>query len=221
VQNYYLTVHRAAAREDAYLTDLNAIIEDQNILQPAFDPNIFTYDLADVPYATASVTLAATPDEGATLNPAQLGVKNLAVGQNSFPITVTAENGSTRAYTIIVNRGTPTSTDKITSDTFGHTMDDTYVYDIAQYTTAATLKTEFDNPLADLELWDAADTSQLSDTTPAATGQILKLIIAGIEKDRKIIIVKGDLNGDGAINGIDFTRILNHTADIIYIHPQP
>lgn len=35
-------------------------------------------------------------------------------------------------------------------------------------------------------------------------------MIDGVEKDRKLIVIKGDTNGDGEIDLFDAVRVLNH-----------
>ena len=39
---------------------------------------------------------------------------------------------------------------------------------------------------------------------------IVKLVIDGVEKDRKYVVIKGDTSGDGEIDLFDAVKILNH-----------
>ncbi|MDR0968951.1 MAG: cadherin-like beta sandwich domain-containing protein, partial [Lentimicrobiaceae bacterium] len=91
-----------ASTDDATLSSLTA---DPATLSQAFASNTYTYN-ATVPYATSSVTLAATAtDANATITAADLGSKTLAVGDNQFAVTVTAEDGSTtQVYTVNIRR---------------------------------------------------------------------------------------------------------------------
>ncbi len=69
-----------------------------------FDPTIATYILDDVPYDTTTLDFGATPTPGASLS-GDIGVQNLDVGDNTFEINVTAEDGvTTGKYTIKVRR---------------------------------------------------------------------------------------------------------------------
>jgi len=69
-----------------------------------FDPSIATYDLGSVPYDTTTIDLGATPTAGASLS-GDTGVQNLNVGDNTFEINVTAQDGvTTGKYTIKVRR---------------------------------------------------------------------------------------------------------------------
>lgn len=69
-----------------------------------FNPNIATYDLGGVPYDTSTIDLGAKPTPGATLS-GDTGIQNLEVGDNTFEINVTAQDGvTTGKYTIKVRR---------------------------------------------------------------------------------------------------------------------
>ena len=214
-RQYYLTITRqpsAPLSTNNYLATLSVT---PGAISPAFDKDTTVYTV-DLPETTTSINVSATPED-TKASVAGVGSTALVVGANVIIVTVTAEDSSTRQYILTVNRGTPISTDEITSDVFGHIMDSTYVFDVVPNITADVLKTQFDNPNSDLQLWNAADTTELGSSTPTATGQILKLIVGGVEVDRRIIIIKGDINGDGFIDTIDFTLLLNHTSDVIYI----
>jgi len=75
-------------------------------LSPAFMAGGATTSFATtVPNSIDKVVLAATPKDGkASILPGDLGEKSLSVGDNSYHLTVTAEDGSTEVYTISVKR---------------------------------------------------------------------------------------------------------------------
>ena len=79
------------------------------------------------------------------------------------------------------------------------------------------LKNQLDNDNSKLEVWTADGLTKLSDSERVATGMIVKLIVKGKLADSKIIIIKGDVNGDGDINIIDASAIVNHFLDRIYL----
>lgn len=75
-------------------------------LTPAFDAATTAYT-AVVPYTVASVTITATPAaEGATVTGLpEGGVAELTEGENSYTVTVTAQDGVTvAAYTLVITR---------------------------------------------------------------------------------------------------------------------
>lgn len=67
-----------------------------------FNPNTTSYG-ADVANSVTSVTINATPAEtGATVT--GTGTKTLSVGNNSFPLVVTAPSGAQKTYTVSIRR---------------------------------------------------------------------------------------------------------------------
>ena len=71
-------------------------------LNPAFKQDTTSYTV-NVPYEAASVVISATKAH----NKASItgtGTKNLNVGENTFKIKVTAENGNVKTYTVKINR---------------------------------------------------------------------------------------------------------------------
>ena len=61
-----------------------------------------------------------------------------------------------------------------------------------------------------LEIWTADESKKVAADEKLATGMIIKLVINGVEKDRKIIVIKGDTSGDGEIDLLDAVKILNN-----------
>jgi hypothetical protein len=110
-KTYSVTVNRAAIVLSGN-NNLSALIVSAGALVPTFDAAILNYDVA-VPNTTADTIVTATvEDSTATLTviglPATSGVPSpsipLAVGPNSIPIVVTAENGTTKMYTVTITR---------------------------------------------------------------------------------------------------------------------
>ena len=110
-KTYTVTVTRAAASTDATLSGL-AI--SSGTLNPTFDKDTIGYT-ASVPYNVSSVTVTPTAsDSGATItmgtgsdtvaSGAASDAQTLVVGDNAIVITVTAEAGNTKIYTVTVRR---------------------------------------------------------------------------------------------------------------------
>ena len=123
-----------------------------------------------------------------------------------YIITVTAENGSKKEY--ILNVKVDTELDKITSSS--HTINDEYIKTVRLYETGRELKDELDNDNAYLEIWTSDESRKVEDDEKLSTGMIVKLVINGVEKDRKIIVIRGDTSGDGEIDLLDAVKILNN-----------
>ena len=105
---YHVTVHRQEKEEeekpelnsDAYLLSLTPA---SGTLTPAFDPEIYQYNLT-VPFEVTTMTFTAEAPEGATY---RVNRKNLGAGGSDtlFRITVTAEDGETKKeYHVTVHR---------------------------------------------------------------------------------------------------------------------
>ncbi len=96
--------------------NLTNIKPSSGTLTPAFKPDVTNYTIS-VPYTTTSLSLSATTqDAGATV--AVSGKNALVVGKNTQVITVTAANGTTKQYTVVINRSAnQTTTQKPTAST--------------------------------------------------------------------------------------------------------
>jgi hypothetical protein len=105
-----LLITIAALSNNSYLSSLSI---SGVTLSPAFSYNVESYT-ASVPNNITSITVSYTlQDGGATVTVS--GNTNLQVGANTVTITVTAEDGTTRTYTIIVTRNTATGNEALTT----------------------------------------------------------------------------------------------------------
>lgn len=81
---------------------LSSLTVEGVTLTPEFAADTTEYT-ATVPYSSASLTFnATTRDDGASV--AVSGADALAVGENTVTVTVTAENGAKKTYTVTVTR---------------------------------------------------------------------------------------------------------------------
>ncbi len=96
-------------------------------LTPAFVATTTSYTV-NVPWTTTSVNVAATVADS-TASLAGVGNKNLNVGSNAVTITVTAQNGDSKTYTLnIIRAEDPRSTDNNLSSLSveGYTLSPTF-----------------------------------------------------------------------------------------------
>ncbi len=92
-------VYGAPSDEDWGLQELTV---ENATLTPAFDTNVTEYSVGEVAYSVSSLELVALPtEENAT---ASISGNELAVGENTVHITVIANNGDTKVYSIQVTR---------------------------------------------------------------------------------------------------------------------
>jgi phage major head subunit gpT-like protein len=84
--------------------NLKALAISAGTLSPAFDPAVTNYT-ASVANSVSSITVTGTPAEsGAGLSANNGAAQSLAVGANVIIITVTAQNGAVKTYTVTVTR---------------------------------------------------------------------------------------------------------------------
>ncbi|MDL2274064.1 cadherin-like beta sandwich domain-containing protein, partial [Oscillospiraceae bacterium OttesenSCG-928-G22] len=90
-----------AASTDATLSGLTI---SSGTLSPAFSADTTSYT-ATVPNSVSSVTIGATAKDSKASISGDTGAKSLSVGQNTFKIVVTAEDGTTtKTYTVVITR---------------------------------------------------------------------------------------------------------------------
>lgn len=211
VQNYKITYNKVASG-NAYL---ESIIVSEGTL--TFNKNTFAYPVTVDRTVTSIDITAKVEDSTATMqmngttysSPHTLTLSPLASGDNDVTIIVTAENGNVVTYKVTVTKEADHAS-TITSVEYGHTITNGYIKTVKLGTTGIEMKNQLDNENEYLEIWTADESSQVSDSDTLATGMIVKLMIDGEEKDRKIIVIKGDTSGDGEIDLFDAVKILNH-----------
>jgi|GEM_PF-5247650 len=100
-QIYAIRIHKLASNNlssDASLADLQIA----GVSIPGFSAGTLSYT-ADVPNSTTDATITATPNHpDATYTVA--GGNSLQLGDNAVTVTVTASDGTTRTYSITINR---------------------------------------------------------------------------------------------------------------------
>ena len=142
----------------------------------------------------------------------KLLLPTLSPGNNKLQIVVIPEsNTPVNVYEININRE---KDEQITSFEFGHTIENGYIKTGILNETGLDLKNELDNRNEHLQIWNSDETVQISDSEKIATGYIVKLIVDDIEQDRKTIVVKGDVNGDGNVTLIDAVGASYHYIGI-------
>ena len=81
---------------------LSSLTPSAGELLQAFSPGIRDYTLS-VPFETTQISLSDTPTSQYAVLLSEV-TKPLNVGKNTFPLVVTAENGSSNTYTVVVTR---------------------------------------------------------------------------------------------------------------------
>lgn len=96
----YVTVITQAQLEASYSknNNLKSLSVSGGELNPKFDKNTTTYSIELPPETTKTTIKGAVADNSASVS--GLGNKTLKEGANKFKVVVTAENGSTKTYTL-------------------------------------------------------------------------------------------------------------------------
>jgi len=198
-QNYNLKIYREAASENNYLKSLTVASK----LVSGFNKTTQEYDLGEVSFDTTSLLINGAVEDTGKATVKGFGTVNLDVGENEFTVTVTAEDLSTRDYTIKVYRlsnEANLSDLTVTSDPqatmtpdFGETFygDYTYKYDatVSEITISATVK---DKDKAYVLIYDSI-TSDISELTSNLNSQTETF---GIETTNVSIMVTAE---DGTV----------------------
>jgi len=196
---------------------LKSLTPSTGILNPTFVKTTKNYEVAvdgtttsiDFDIETEDSNAKITVNGETSATPKTVTMSSLAVGENTLTILVTAQDGTEETYTVVVKKEVSVS-EVITSDTYGHTIENDFIKTVKLDTIGSQMKDQLDNPNEYLEIWKSDESEKVDDTAPLATGMIVKLMIDGEEKDRKNIVIKGDTSGDGIINLFDAVKILNH-----------
>lgn len=84
--------------------NLSALSVSDGILAPAFDPSVTKYDV-EVETSVKSITVSGAPAEkNATISESGTAARSLPIGETAIVLTVTAPDGSAKAYTVTVFR---------------------------------------------------------------------------------------------------------------------
>jgi hypothetical protein len=121
-----------------------------------------------------------------------------AVSMGTASVSVVTEDGA-RADTCTVNVGPG----KLVSSVY--TIDDRAVRGVDPMTGIDTFKSRFDNSAACLFIY-GSDGNEYNG--PAiSTGMTVKLLVGGIERESRNIVVTGDASGDGKMTIKDYTQV--------------
>lgn len=98
------TINKTAQQTPSTDTALSALTVSGATITPAFSADTLVYT-ASVANSVTSVTIAATADGSKAVVTGNVGVKALSVGENTFTVTATAEDGSTtKSYAVTIVR---------------------------------------------------------------------------------------------------------------------
>ena len=201
---YTITVTREADDNN----DLKSLEVEGYTLDPEFDPDETEYSIT-VPSDVDSVVVNAEPDDE-TAEVTVDGNEDLQPGENTVTVTVKADDGSEKTYTITVTKEQqPEEDEKITSQV--RNIADGFIKDVVYKTLPEQLKDECDNENWKLHIFAGDD--EVSEDQKLGTGMVIKLIKDDRVHDSDILVIKGEITGDGVIKVGDVIAVVNNYLD--------
>ena len=201
---YTITVTREADSNN----DLKSLEVEGYTLDPEFNKDTTNYAI-EVPKDVDSVVVNAEPDSDKATVTVE-GADNLQPGENTVTVTVKAEDGTEKVYTITVTKEEePVEDEKITSQI--RTIADGFIKDVVYKSLPEQLKDECDNENWKLHIF--ADEEEVSEDQKLGTGMVIKLIKDDRVHDSDILVIKGEITGDGLVKVGDVVAVVNNYLD--------
>ena len=130
----------------------------------------------------------------------------LTVGDTTITITSTRNKSLTKTVTVhVINPKIETDTYVINRDTEGSE----YITGMEPKITVDEFLSNLKNERENLKVYESTDVNTVDSEEIIKTKYIVKLSINGIVYDQLVLVIKGDVNGDGYITVGDVTRTKN------------
>ena len=203
VSYYNLTIIKKSKEEDITLSSnnyLKSLTIDK--IDFAFNKDTLEYNLSTTFDIDKIIISYEFEDSTASSNSSK--EVDLIVGKNIINITVTAEDSSTKTYTLNITRSEITIDKALSSSGIKYNND--YIYGINLNTSIDSLISNIKKISEGINV-NVTDKDNNNKTSTFVTGDILTIKIGSTEKKYNIVIY-GDVNGDGAIDKLDYLAIL-------------
>jgi len=211
------TYNVTVIRDEDISADLSNISVTNGTLSPVFKSEVLDY-IAYIGTDATSITITPTVSDilaqmSISVNGAEYqSVNNTTItdleSENIIKIRVKGTN-ETKIYTVTLMKQ---STEKITSHEYGHDISDGMIKTVAIDTSAETMKDQLDNDNEKLKIYQSDGVTEYTGKN-IGTGMIVKLFQNDLVIDQKVIVVKGDTDGNGLINAIDALKVVNHIIE--------
>ena len=178
--SYHATVEEPVSGDNS----LQALTVNNATLSPTFDPNVTTYNIS-VPFATQRLDISVVPAAKASVN---VSSPSLTPGGNTkVTVTVTAENGESKVYTINTFRAQDPNYVKSSNNNL-------YSINVQGF----LLSPVFDTTVTEYVVWLPYETESVSVSAAAADYKASvrieggKNLVAGADNEIKVICVAED-----------------------------
>lgn len=197
-----------------YLKTITLAQNGNNATQiTGFKGDKYGYEIKVNSSVTKATIAASTINSNASVS--GVGTKNLNVGNNRWTLTVTAENGSKKTYTVNIIREAPTNGTK----TLTEVINDSNLHIDGNYLTGLTFNTSIDDIKNKLNKASSTATLKVTkDSKEISSGKLttgaIVTITEGKESKSYTVVLYGDINGDGIVNGLDLIKVQKHILNV-------
>ena len=185
----------------------NITINDKTV--DNFDPDVLEYNFY-VTNDTKEATIKAITNASTSTLKYEANV-NLEEEKTSVTITVTAQSGHQKTYTVHIIKVESVTTINDILSKLSVKVTGNYMKNLSVGTTANSLILSIrqSDPNAGI-IYKSANGTTLGNNMNFATGQTLQITSSNGESKEFTIVVTGDTNGDGEITILDLLRVQKH-----------
>ena len=182
-------------------TDLEINVPVGNDYQIDIKYNPENTDYKGMTYTVNNKSILTVSDTGL--------ITPLTVGDTTITITSTRNKSLTKTVTVhVINPKIETDTYVINRDTEGYE----YITGMEPYTTVEDFLNNLKNDRDTVNVYEKTETEIVSIDDIVKTRYIVKLSINGTVYDQLVLVVKGDINGDGYITVADINKSKNEIS---------
>ena len=182
-------------------TDLEINVPVGNDYQIGIKYNPENTDYKGMTYTVNNKSILTVSDTGL--------ITPLTVGDTTITITSTRNKSLTKTVTVhVINPKIETDTYVINRDTEGSE----YITGMEPYTTVEDFLNNLKNDRDTVNVYEKTETEIVSIDDIVKTRYIVKLSINGTVYDQLVLVVKGDINGDGYITVADINKSKNEIS---------
>ena len=205
VTNYNITINRQIKKEDIVLSSTNSLKSlTIDKIDFKFNKDTLSYNL-ETSFDVSKISISYELEDSSASVDSKKDV-DLIVGLNKINITVTAENGAKKVYTLNITRKEASISSVLNES--GARYNDKYIYGINVNTSTNSLADNIKKVSNSVSVV-VRDKNNKAKSGVFATGDKVT-INNGSESKTYEVVIYGDVNGDSLIDKLDYLAILRH-----------